>query len=253
MRVISLTTDFGWKDYYVAELKASLLKTSTDIQIVDVSHTIESYDIVQAAFFVKAIYNRFPDGSIHVIGVYNHYSPKAEFVVLRKDGHFFIAPNNGVLSLMFDDIKKEDVIAIERDSKDIIDHIAHGVGALCHGLDLESLGQQPTVFQRKMGIQPVITGSQIRATIIHIDHYHNVIINLSRETFQKVRNGRPFSLFYKQTEPIQDISINYNDVHIGETLCLFNTSGYMEIAVNMGQASTMYNLNKDETIQINFH
>jgi S-adenosylmethionine hydrolase len=253
MHVVTLTTDFGTKDYYVAELKGSLLSTSAGISIVDVSHSIESYDIVQAAFFLSSVYTRFPKGTIHIISVFNYYDEYVEHIVIEREGYYYIAPNNGVLSLLFEDIREEEIHKIEFKNGHIASRMAHAVGVITHGLPLSELGPHPVEVTRKMGIQPVITNNQIRATIIHIDHYENVVVNLSRSLFEKIRGDRPFSLYYKQTEPITKISKNYGDAPVGETLCLFNSAGYLEIAVNMGKASSMYNLNKDETIQINFH
>ena len=253
MQVVTLITDFGNQDYYAAELKGSLLSASNGISIIDVSHSIQSYDIVQAAFFLSSVYTRFPKGTIHIISVYNYYEEEVEHLALERDGYYFLAPNNGVLSLLFDDIKEEEAYRIEFKNDHIASRLGHAVGVISHKLSLEELGPHPAVVTRKMGIQPVITSSQIRATIIHIDHYENVVVNLTMELFENIRDGRPFSLFYKQTEPITRISTNYGDAPVGETLCLFNSAGYLEIAVNMGKASTMFNLNKDETIQINFH
>lgn len=253
MQVVSLITDFGNTDYYAAGLKGALLSRAKDVTIVDVSHSIQSYDIVQAAFFLSSVYKRFPPKSIHVVSVYNYYDEYVELIVFERGDYYFIAPNNGVLSLLFEDVKESEVRVIRFDSDHIAEKIAHAVGIITHNLHLEELGPNPEVFTRKMGIQPVITASQIRATIIHIDHYENVVVNLNKALFEKIGQGRPFSLYYKQTEPLTTLSRAYGDVHVGETLCLFNDAGYLEIAVNMGKASTMYNLNKDETIQINFH
>ncbi|NNF34224.1 MAG: SAM-dependent chlorinase/fluorinase [Saprospiraceae bacterium] len=253
MHVVTLITDFGTQDYYAAELKGCLLSASPGISIVDVSHSIESYDIVQASFFLSSVYSKFPPGTIHIISVFNYYDEDVEHIAIEREGYYFIAPNNGVLSLLFEDIKEEETHKIDFKNGHIASRMGHAVGLITHGLPLSEMGPHPAEVTRKMGIQPVITSSQIRATIIHIDHYENVVVNLTKELFEKIGNGRPFSLYYKQTEPITKISKNYGDAPVGETLCLFNSAEYLEIAVNMGKASSMFNLNKDETIQINFH
>lgn len=252
MQVVSLTTDFGTKDYYVAELKGTILSKAKDVYPIDISHVIDSYDIVQAAFFVEATYRKFPEGSIHIISVYNFYDEKVEQIAVKRDGHYFIGPNNGVISLLFDDIQEEEVRIINTKNRNLSEKYAHAVAMISHGMPVEELGEAPVEFTRKMGIQPVVTSSQIRATIIHIDHYENVVVNVKKDLFEKIRKDKNFSIYYKQTEPIDMISKNYGDVPVGETCALFNSAGYLEIAVNMGKASTMYNLNKDETIQINF-
>jgi S-adenosyl-L-methionine hydrolase (adenosine-forming) len=100
-------------------------------------------------------------------------------------------------------------------------------------------------------LQPVISQNQIRGSVIHIDNYDNVILNITRDLFQKISKNRPFQLYFKRHDPITQLSNYYNDVPIGETLCLFN-SDYLEIAINMGKAAELLGLKIEDTVQINF-
>lgn len=252
MQVITLTTDYGHQDFYVAQLKGAILSKVKDVKIVDVSHSLERYDIVQTALFLESTYPHFPSESIHIVSVLNYYGRYNDFLITRQESQIFITPNNGVLSLLFPNIKEEEVYSIDFECAHLSSLFAHCVAAIDHGLSIEDLGPPCQNYIKKMGIQPVITNSQIRGTIIHIDHYENVVINIKKTDFDYLCKGRPFQIYYKQNDPICRLSRNYNDVDVGESLCLFNSSGYLEIAVNMGKAATMYNLNKDETIQINF-
>lgn len=252
MQIITLTTDYGHQDFYVAQLKGAILSKVKDVKIVDVSHSLERYDIVQTALFLESTYPHFPDNSIHIVSVLNYYGRYNDFLITRQKSQTFITPNNGVLSLLFPDIKDEEIYTIDFECMHLSELFAHCIAAIDHGLSIEDLGPKCPNYVRKMGIQPVITNSQIRGTIIHIDHYENVVINIKKTDFDGLCKGRPFQIYYKQNDPICHLSRNYNDVDVGESLCLFNSSGYLEIAVNMGKAASMYNLNKDETIQINF-
>ncbi|MEM9545670.1 MAG: SAM-dependent chlorinase/fluorinase [Bacteroidota bacterium] len=255
MHIVSLTTDFGLQDYYVAELKAHILKRSTDIQLVDVSHSIDSHDIVQAAHFLDNVFRSFPESTIHLVAVYNYYDKESSFILLEREGHFFVGPDNGVFSLIFDDLQPDEVVRLDHEEivhKSIAEILSWTVGKLMEGSLIQEIGSKVEIINQKMGIKPVVTKSQIRATIIHIDHYENVIINLKRDQFEKLRKGRGFQLYYKQTDPVTHISEDYADVPITDVMCLFNSAGYMEIGINMGKASSMLNLNKNETIQINF-
>ncbi len=130
---------------------------------------------------------------------------------------------------------------------------SHAAAYLGHGLPISDIGPVVAHFTRKLVIQPVITSQQIRATIIHIDHFENVVVNLKKETFERVRNDRSFALYYKQNDPITFLCKDYGDVAIGDALAFFNTAGYLEIAINMDKASSMLNLFKNEMIQINFY
>ena len=255
MHIVSITTDFGLQDYYVAELKAHILQRSTDIHLIDVSHSIDSHDIVQAAHFLDNVFRSFPEKSIHLVAVYNYYEKNSSFILLEREGHYFVGPDNGVLSLIFDDLRSEEIIRLDHEdftSRSIAEIFSRVVGYIIEGKELMQLGSKAESIKQKMGIKPVVTSSQIRATIIHIDHYENVIINLKRDQFEKIRRGRDFQLYYKQTDPVTHISEDYADVPITDVMCLFNSAGYMEIGINMGKASSMLNLNKNETIQINF-
>jgi S-adenosylmethionine hydrolase len=169
---------------------------------------------------------------------------------------FFIGPDNGIFSLVFPELDQVAIYEIDAERygiEDINESYAHVVAALLHHVPIEELGVRIYDFCRRIELQPVITSSNIRATIIHIDRYENAITNLSKEKFEKIRNGRSFSLYYKQKEPISFISKGYGEVGVGEVLARFNSSGYLEIAVNMGKAASLFNLQKNETIQIDFH
>ena len=89
--------------------------------------------------------------------------------------------------------------------------------------------------------------------MIYIDNYENAIVNIDRTLFEKVGRNRPFSLYFKRNDPITRLSEDYSDVPVGETLCLFNPSAYLVIAINMGKASSMLGLKVEDTVQIDFH
>ena len=254
MKIVSLTTDFGTSDYYVALLKASILKRAPNLQIVDISHSVSTHDIVEGAFFLSNCYKHFPEGTIHVVAIQNYYARNSVFIAFEKNGHFFIGPNNGIFSLIFEDVPEDIyIVNLEMDQKSFLQSlISHAVGCIAHGLGLEELGPPLEQFETKLVLKPVTTGTQIRATIIHVDHFGNVIVNLTKELFEKMRKGRAFEIYYKSKDPIKWISNYYSDVPIGDVLCMFNAAGYLEIAINMGNAHMMLDLKKNETIQINF-
>ena len=255
MQIVSLTTDYGLKDYYVAELKASLLSNVNDLNFVDISHQIEPYDIVQAAFFVKNLWSGFPKGTIHIVAVNSIYKKGSEQICFERNGHFFIGPNNGVFSLVFEDL--DDQIVAEISMPEVPSAPTHTIysfatAALVRGLSPMEFGKTCEEFTRKLTIQPVITGHQIRATIIHIDHFGNVVINLTEQQFEKVRAGRRFQLYYKPTDPITSLSRDYGDVPVGDAVAFFNPTGFLELALNMERASELLNLQRNEMVQINF-
>lgn len=255
MQIVSLITDYGTQDYYLAELKTAIYRRAGIVQLLDVSHRVESHDISTAAYFLENIIQKLPKGSIHIVSVNNYYIKKPDFLVFKHTDQYFVGPDNGLFSLVFEDFEQQELFKIEgvkHQISDLKELYAHTVASIVHGFPLSEIGNLHTTPTLKLKIRPVINSDHVRATIIHIDHYENVIINLKKEDFMRLRNGRSFYLYYKQHDPISQISNHYADVPTGEVLCRFNSMGYLELAINMGRAASMLNLAKNETIQIDF-
>ena len=177
------------------------------------------------------------------------------YILFQHEGYTFIGPNNGIFSLVFDEIPKQ-VYEIGKDISGAFpmkEIFAKAVGQLIEGNSLNEIGEPVQNLVVRMNLHPVVSKNHIRGSIIHIDHYENVVVNISRDLFEKARKGRDFAIYFKRFDPIYTISSHYNDVPVGETLCLFNSSGLLEIAINMGTASSLLGLKIDETIQIDFN
>jgi S-adenosylmethionine hydrolase len=253
-RIISITSDLGDTDYFVALLKGAIYSVLPEgITLCDISNDIDPHDIQQAAFFLGASYTRFPKETIHIAKVYSYYSRKPELICFKQDGHYFVGPNNGIFSLIFPELEATDCYSIIFDSSDINAKIAHACACIDKGLYPEEVGNPLSRLNKKLTLKAVTTSSNIRATIIHVDHFQNVILNVSKSNFDLVRKGRRFELFYQQRDPITKISEHYSQVPVGDVLCTFNSVGLLEIAINMGAGSSSLNLKKGETIQIYFY
>lgn len=254
MQIVSLITDFGISDYFVADLKASILSQYADIQFVDVSHQIASHDIMQAAYYLQNVYDSFPASTIHIVAVYNYYEPISKFIAFKRKGHYYIGPNNGIFSLVFNDLDPTEIREVDfGEDVSLAKMYARAVALISNGISLDEIGPVIDDCHTKLPISPVITPSQIRATILHIDHYNNAVINIQKSQFEQIRAERKFKIYYKQTDPIKKISKHFGEVPVGEVLALFNSTGYLVIAMNMNRASDQLNLLKNETIQINFY
>lgn len=254
MNILTLITDFGLKDYYAGMLKGSLLSAHNDLNIIDISHNIPNYDIVQAAFVLKNAYPTFPKGTIHLVSVNNFYNNQSAFLVIEHDGHFFIGADNGIFSLVFQE-KIEKVVELNYQGTgtgEVNRVFAQAVAELAAGKELEEIGTPLTEIMERITFQPVVKTSQIVGSVIHVDNYENVITNITRDLFEKVAKGRDFNLYFKRHDEIRKLSWHYFDVPVGESLCLFNSAGYLEIAINLGKASSLLGLNIDDTVQIEF-
>ncbi len=254
MPVVTLTSDFGNNDYYPAVLKGALLCANSNLQIIDITHNIKSFDIVQAAYILKNAYPSFPAETIHIISVNNFYTTSPCFVAMRYEEQYFIAPDNGVLSLVFDTIPK-DIYEIEYSDKSTFpleEVYGKVVAHLTSEKPFSEIGVLLDSITERMTFNAVQNSDQLKGTIIHIDPFENVIINITADLFEKARKGRSFQLFYRRNHPITTISNNYADVPVGETLCLFNSSDHLEIAINMGKAASLLGLKVEDTVQIDF-
>jgi len=254
MNWVSLITDFGLSDPYLAQLKASVWSKQPEVRFIDISHDIKPHDIVSAGWILKNTFKDCPPGTIHFVSVLNNYNNNSSYILFRHEGHYFIGPNNGVFSLAFEKLP-QDIYEIKSEPFDahslksilvkIIDHISRQ-------RSMEELGDQVKNLIMRIQLQPVINKFMIRGSVIYIDHFENVIINITKDQFEKARAGRRFSIFIKRNDPITEISHTYQEVGMGETLCLFNSFDHHEIAINGGHAASMLGLAVDEMIQIDF-
>ncbi|MEM1326056.1 MAG: SAM-dependent chlorinase/fluorinase [Bacteroidota bacterium] len=252
--IITLTTDYGLSDYYVATLKGTLLSATPPASIVDITHLIPPHNIVQAAYMLKNTYKSFPKKSLHIVDVNIDRQERSSLLLVNHQEHYFLLPDNGIVSLLFD-VLPTDIFRLTKANNDYSSFLklcAKVTELLPSPEDLITVGKPTRDARTRISLQPVINPNQIRAAVIHIDHYENVIINVHKMLFEEVGGGRDFQLFFRRHDPICRLSKNYTDVEVGETLCRFNSSGYLELAVCMGKAASLLGLQIDDMIQIDF-
>ena len=253
MQLVTFTSDFGQDDYYEAALKGAMFSKVANLQIIDVSNNVEPYDIITAAFLVKNAYPNFPKGTIHIVSVDNYYDASSEFILLACEGQYFIAPNNGVLSMIAKNRNYQAYKIKLPDSTQVLDYVyANTVYYIANGLDFSEIATPVDQILERTSRAPVVNRDMIRGTIIHVDHYGNAITNIDRQIFDKVGQNRKFGLFYKPSEPISKLSKTYSDVGIGTVICFFNASSFLEIAVNKGKANTLLGLDRESIVQVVF-
>jgi len=257
MAIITLTTDLGDKDIYQAALKGSILKLLPAASIVDITHNVSAFNVQQAAFILKNSFHYFPDGTVHLIGIDTVYTKDTKYLAIYYRNHYFVGADNGIFSLMFDSDPDEIVeINIMQDLKFLHFPLADiFVKAACHLADngkLKDIGLPVTGIEKKMNLQPVIEKNLIKGAVIYIDSFQNVITNITKEFFNRVQQGRNFTLSFKRNETINHLSWYYNEVPEGEKLCLFGISDHLEIAINKGNASGLLGLSLGDTVVIDF-
>jgi S-adenosylmethionine hydrolase len=253
---ITLLTDFGNRDFYTGALKGTLLRHCPDATLIDISHDIEPYNILHAAFVARNVWADFPEGTVHILAVNCAYDAAYRFVLLRHAGHYFMAPDNGLLRLIFEQSPPPHEVRLlsgNNEQKASVRHtFAEAAGRLLSGQPFETIGSFAPPLLERIGLRAVVTGQRIRGTVIHIDNYGNVVVNITKELLESTGKGRPFALYFRRHDPITRLSTNYCDVAPGEPLCLFNGAGYLEIAINMDRAATLLGLKVEDVVEMAF-
>src|ERR1035437_1920925 len=259
MAIITLTTDLGLKDHYVSAIKGAILSVLPEANIVDISHQIPTYNILDAAYILKNAYPNFPKGSIHIIGVkddqLNEQAKQAEFVIVLADGHFFIGTNNGIFSLLLDN-PPEKIFEINSTEGHVSPFATRDVFAkvACHivkGGVLEEIAKTKTDLLERMPFRAASMEDMIRGSVVYIDSFGNVITNINKTLFEQIGKGRGMVIELKSNE-INRLSKIYSDAPEGEVLALFNSSEFLEIAINTGRANELLYMKINDTITIRF-
>ncbi len=261
MSIVTFTTDWGLNSYYVSALKGRLQSRYALATIIDINHDSPRSNITKAAFTIKHSYKNFPDGSIHIIGVNTESWEELRYLVAKCENQYFVAPDNGVITLIFEDADIK-VVMFEKFDYEIIPSFpeltifSYLAGEILKGKDIEELGSITTSYRKQIQMQSTIDKSVIVAKVLHSDTYGNVIVNVSLELFQQVGTNRKFAIFVNSNKnKINTISPNYydEDVTDGDLMALFNSVGLLEIAIRNGNALELLGLNKESTIRINFY
>jgi S-adenosyl-L-methionine hydrolase (adenosine-forming) len=254
MAIITLTSDWGYRDHYIGAVKGRLLSLIPDAIIVDISHAIDRYNSSHAAFVVRNAYHAFPAGTIHIIGVNSIAGIRSPHTVVRYKGHFFIGADNGILSLICgretDEIIEIDIPS-DTDyfifpSRDTFPKVAAHIAA---GKPLQEIGSVKRELSTLMQFEPIITDDLIRGKVIHVDHYNNGITNITENQFRAFTKGKKFSIRFRG-HSISTLSNSYDDVPEGETLALISTTGYLQIAINKGDAYNLLGFSYDESVNV---
>lgn len=260
MPIITLTTDLGTVDHYVSAVKATILRQLDNANIVDISHDIPSFNIIHAAFVLKNVYQEFPSGSIHIIGVNAETNEDNSHLAVYANGHYFVGTDNGIFSLLLD-LKPDKIveITITRDSDNenfpVKDIFAKAACHIARGGTLEIIGTEIKQFSKEFAkLEALHDKNSIRGSIIHIDHYGNAITNISQRLFKDVAKGRAYTinLGSKEHYSLNTIKRKYNEVQAGDAVALFISTDFLTISINNGSASSLMGLHINDTVRIEF-
>jgi S-adenosylmethionine hydrolase len=257
MAIVTLTTDWNRSDYYVGAVKGKLLARDPALQIIDISHQIQPFNIMQAAFVLRNCCFDFPPGTIHLIAVNAALSNKRGLLLIRIKDHYFISSDNGIVGLLSGE--KPDAVFKVRESKKVANFVSLDIfiETVFHIIDAHDSGtfcDPVTDYEEQIPYRPVIDKNLINGSVIYVDSFSNAITNISKDTFEKVGKGKLFEIFIQSNHyKIDRLNITYSDSVSGELLALFNSIGLLEIAINNGSASELLNLGINSAIRIKFY
>lgn len=260
--VLTLTTDWGLRDHYVASFKAQVLSLSPQLQIIDISNDIEPFDILQASFVIKNSFPNFPRGSVHFVGLNNNNAPKnnersAPILAIKCMEHIFIGSDSGIFSLILSDEPTE-IYRLNIDYREgranAASQLTEIIGSIFNGRSLKEHGVLQENFTHSYLPQSTIDPDGIRAVVFYIDNFGNAIVNIDEPTFQSNRNGRDVLIHFRRADyNIKRISKTYEDAVVGEIVAFFNEDGYLEIALNRASAAGLLGIKVMDTIKIQFY
>ena len=275
MAIITLTTDFGMKAHFVGAVKGALYSEIPEANIVDISHNISPFNVMEAAYVIQNAFGSFPKGTIHVVGVDSELNPENTHLAMLLNGHYFVCANNGILSMICNEMNPDQIVEINIHDKivgsfPVLDVFVKVAAHIARGGTLEVIGKAIETVKPIKNITPFVSSdsNQLIGNVIFIDRYDNVITNIKKSFFEALQKGRRFEISARNHK-FKTISHRYSDIvdfnvpilkrnDEGRGLVVFNSSGYLEIAMyksnkaSVGGASTLMGLGMMDSVTVTF-
>jgi S-adenosyl-L-methionine hydrolase (adenosine-forming) len=256
--IITLLTDFGTKDHYVASMKGVILSINPRCILVDITHEVSPHDIQGGAFALASSYSYFPKGTIHLSVVDPGVGGMRKPIVLVTQNYFFIGPDNGLFTLVAQKERVKQVIVLTREK-----YFLPEVSMTFHGRDLFapvaaylSLGIRPISLGYKsdsleeIGFQkPVVKEGKLFGEILHIDTFGNLVSNIDGEKLFRFVKGRP-CVVRAGKMVIRGLKKSYGEGKRNELIALLGSCGFLEISVREGNAQKVLKVKRGDRIMV---
>jgi S-adenosylmethionine hydrolase len=270
MGLITITSDWGDRDHYLAVVKAKIYGYLPNANIVDITHHVPLFDIGKAAYFIRNVYPYSPHGTVHIIGVNTIADKDRAHLIVCCRNQFFVGTDNGIFSLLFsnDEVPSEvyeitevqDHDSFTFPSRDLFAKIA---AFLASGTPPNKLGKPAQIQNRITPSFPIIRREkaadgqilhiEIVGEISYIDRFENVHTNIHQSLFNELKSQfKQFKIFYGGKDSIRRISSAYSDVGVSDILALFAGDGNLQIAMNQSNAASLLGIKKHTQIIVRF-
>ncbi len=255
--LITLLTDFGLQDGYVAAMKAVLLGMVPQAQLVDISHLIPPQDIRWGAYVLKSCYADFPTGTIHVAVVDPGVGTHRRCIALRTDRYFFVGPDNGLFSFILEEEPRTETRLLSNQNlfRPTISATFHGrdifapvAAHLATGTPFPSLGPMvdPLICS---WVRPLLSPTLLEGEVLGCDRFGNIVTNIQARHLADRLKEKTFEVFLEDRK-IPVFAKTYGDVPLGRSLTLVGSSNHLEIAVRQGNAAMLYGAQAGQKVRL---
>lgn len=259
--IITFTSDFGTREYYVGSVKGTILSACPSANIVDLSHSVASHDLLEGAFTLLCSYACFPARTIHLVVIDPGVGSERKAIIVVTENYYFIGPDNGVLSLVYEREEISRVISIEAEhhfrqpvsptfhGRDIFGPVA---GNLARGIQPEKFGPQIEDFTRLALPSPKkVSEGCLEGIVLHVDKFGNLITNLSPAVAANLmgRQVSPAEFQIGDRKVSRHIEY-YSQAQPDELISLVGSSGYYEIAALKKPAARLLNARRGAKVEM---
>ena len=247
MPVITLTSDIGYDDFIIGAVKGQILSHIPGCTIVDISHTVSSKNYQQGAYIFSNAAKHFPQNTVHIAMINFFHFAHDHVLFAHYNGHFFITPDNGFLTMVLG-IKPKDIVKIDCKGAPsfiaVTERIVEAIAGFFKTGSMADAGEPIETIQELYPMQPTLGPNWMEGQILFIDQFENVVVNIRKDEFDMHAKGRQFKIVFTRNETIEKLSKNYGEVPVSEKLAWFNSAGYLEIAVRGGNMAGLFGLSK---------
>lgn len=257
--IITLTTDFGTKDSYVAEIKAVILSLSPDARIVDLTHEVDKFNTRMAAYVLACAAPYFPKGTVHVVVIDPGVGTKRRALLIQTRNGFYVGPDNGVLTLAANDQGIEHVFEITNRKLMLsrISNTFHGrdvfapaAAHLINGTKSEEFGSETDKISTPRFTRIVRRKNMLIGEVLHIDGFGNIITNIGRRELDSMNQKEVVNVRFKSTKLGLKLCKAYAEVGKREALVIVGSHNFLEISVNQGNAARKFRVKVGDKITL---
>ena len=258
--IVTLTTDFGTNDYFVGAVKGVILDIVPEAAIVDISHAVQAYDVLDGALTISQTYSYFPTGTVHMVVVDPGVGTARRPIIASSDGYHFVAPDNGVLSMVY--AKEERIhvrhITSEHYFRQPVSNTFHGrdIFAPCAAylaklVDSHKFGDEIEDYVKFAAPKPKPAGdNRLRAVVLKVDRFGNLITNIRPEDVPALFDGKSKFKITVGSKEIGEIRNSFADGGPGEVFGIIGSMGYLEIVANRAAAAQITGAGKGSEVSI---